>query len=385
MKRTKQNKRDISQELALELFSSDAYLTLNKKLLKKFGPEKAVFLSNLIDKFKYFKSRGMLEDDWSFLDRERELEDTGLTNYAIRKCKKELVENGILSIQKRGIPARIWTKIHFNVLLEVTNSLGQEVTNSLGLYNKELKYNKNKNNNIPEDEKQEKTPPLHFRLAEQLSNIIQSNKNIRHTPAQVRAWALEISYLVSRSGVSIERVENALSWYSEHIGEKYVPVIESGRSLREKFIKLEDAIKREKDNRQVIQKPPDEIMRSYFGGGWKEWNEYCFAPALDLMSDTAFATQQHLADQLCLIDIWYDKKQNIPNLKGREDEEIYSRWRMVPDSFQLVEKFVQWLKEQRWVGTIYLAHLHPEGAVFQQFLDQYQKELGLNFFDGSYL
>lgn len=81
-------------------------------------------------------------------------------------------------------------------------------------------------------------------LAKRLSSIIQHTKKIKHTPAQLKSWANEIRILVEGNGVSAERIKIALDWYGEHIGEQYVPVIESGASLRSKFLKLEAAISR---------------------------------------------------------------------------------------------------------------------------------------------
>ena len=37
----------------------------------------------------------------------------------------------------------------------------------------------------------------------------------------------------------------ALKFYQENIGDEYIPVIESGKSFRSKFLKLENAIQRE--------------------------------------------------------------------------------------------------------------------------------------------
>ena len=45
------------KSVALELLSSDSYLVVNKKLIKEFGPNTALFVSNLIDKYKYFQDK----------------------------------------------------------------------------------------------------------------------------------------------------------------------------------------------------------------------------------------------------------------------------------------------------------------------------------------
>lgn len=80
--------------------------------------------------------------------------------------------------------------------------------------------------------------------AERLADIITGKKNIQITKQKITAWAKSLEQLNRIEGVAIERTEKALSWYAEHIGEDYVPVIESGATFREKFTKLENAMNR---------------------------------------------------------------------------------------------------------------------------------------------
>lgn len=87
-------------------------------------------------------------------------------------------------------------------------------------------------------------------LARQLSDIVSSTKNIKHTSMQLKSWANEIRRLDEDNGVSIARMKDALDWYAENVGGQYIPVIESGRSFREKFVKLEAAIDRQKSRPQ---------------------------------------------------------------------------------------------------------------------------------------
>ena len=81
-------------------------------------------------------------------------------------------------------------------------------------------------------------------LATKLSDIVKSTKNITHTTKQLQNWAYSICQLVEDNKVDIKRVETALDWYSSNIKGSYVPEIESGASLREKFGKLESAMGR---------------------------------------------------------------------------------------------------------------------------------------------
>ncbi|MEE9193526.1 MAG: helix-turn-helix domain-containing protein [Thermodesulfobacteriota bacterium] len=98
-------------------------------------------------------------------------------------------------------------------------------------------------------------------LAKTLYDIISLKKNIRFNEKTcLKNWSDEIRRLVESNGVNPSRVKKALRWYKINIGGAYVPLIDSGMSLREKFIKLEDAIEREEGGASVKEhrKPKDE-------------------------------------------------------------------------------------------------------------------------------
>ena len=73
--------------------------------------------------------------------------------------------------------------------------------------------------------------------------------------------------MVEDNGVTEDRINIALKWYNNNIGGEYIPVIESGSSLRNKFDKLESAMYRDKNikinhNSQVkeIETRPDHVI-----------------------------------------------------------------------------------------------------------------------------
>ena len=103
----------------------------------------------------------------------------------------------------------------------------------------------------------------YYPLAKKLSKIVQAQKNIHHTPAQLKSWANDIRQLVENNLVDAKRIKKALNWYEDNVGGEYIPVIESGSSLRTKFTKLEDAMGREGQNNNK----PLEIKR--YGMRWE--------------------------------------------------------------------------------------------------------------------
>lgn len=268
---------NIDAELALELFSSKSHLVVNKRLLKQYGPNCAIFISNLIDKYSYFKSKNeLIEDDWFFLVLENQEEQTGMGITKLRTAKNQMIDAGILKVKRMGIPSKEYYKINFKHLLQDV-SLNYSDAKTLGLALRKPESIIIINNNIkdisPQHKKINKLPNKKERakeylpLAKDLSDIIKNTKNINHSSKQLQEWAYEICKLVEDDNISIKRIQKAIIWYSKNIERQYVPVIESGKSLREKFIRLENAI--ERDNKPQINKPPiiDEYRGKYI------WNQ----------------------------------------------------------------------------------------------------------------
>lgn len=241
------------KEYALEIFSSQAYFIVNKRLLIHYGPEVAIFLSNLIDRYKYFLDKESLKDDWFFMTHEKQMEQTGLTITKIRNCKNKLINDHILRVERRGTPAKEWYFIRFTKLLQLILPLPasrqETVCQDVRLRDE---YNKTINNNKKNITKKEIKVKLSKReravvflpLAQYLSKIICSSKNMKHTTQQLHSWAYDICQLVEDNGITETRIKQALIWYEKNIGGQYIPVIESGKSLKEKFSKLEAAMTR---------------------------------------------------------------------------------------------------------------------------------------------
>ena len=121
----------------------------------------------------------------------------------------------------------------------------QPVNNHRTTSEQPLNTNKNEKN-----EKNEKN--RYYKYAENLATIIQQKKNIKINGQKLRQWTEEIRKLCEVEGISEERLNKAIEWYAKNIGGEYIPVIESGKTLREKFSKLEDAMDRENKNNKKV-------------------------------------------------------------------------------------------------------------------------------------
>ena len=109
-------------EIALEIFRTDAFtdafLAINKKLIQKVGIIKAAYITNLVDKYKYFRDRGMLTEDGGFyLTYEEQTKQLGLSEHQLRTCKKEFIKAGVLRTEMRCAPRKEFYFIDFGKLL----------------------------------------------------------------------------------------------------------------------------------------------------------------------------------------------------------------------------------------------------------------------------
>ena len=397
MKRTKGTNETIHDDndmikIALEIFRTDAFLAINKKLIRVLGLEKALFISNLIDKYKYFYDREMLTEDGGFYNtHEDQIYETGLTEYQIRKCKKELIEMGILKTEKRGVPAKEFYFINFQLLItmvlgkklniegqdltkiegqDLTKTEGQDLTKTEGhLYNKtkdnKTKGNKNLFSDLEIEDKQDKNS-RYVPLAEKLASIIRKNKRINVTPQRIASWANEIRKLVETDGVSIQRVETALDWYEENIGGQYIPVIESGSSLRNKFIKLEDAMRRagavpgqSKTSPTDTPKDPKKILRRFFRSKDLAHVFYrdCYEPAEVLFEGTV--DEGTLAETLLNLYSQIKEKQE-QNLSG-------DLVRLLPGPMELIARYIDWIRDNTWITDIRLDMFDLNHSLFSRF------------------
>lgn len=156
----------MNHSLMKRLLTSDEFLTVSKSMIRVFGLNSAVFLSDLISKNIYFENRQMDKDGWFFNTEANRQEDTGLSHNQQRTCIKELVELEVLEVKRMGIPAKQHFKIDYDKLEELLeektknkSSKNQELViekvEDLTSKNQEL-YNKNKEIRIRNKNKKEK-------------------------------------------------------------------------------------------------------------------------------------------------------------------------------------------------------------------------------------
>lgn len=266
---------NLYKQIVTESFKSKGYLVINKILIEKIGLLEAVVLSSYIDKDNYHAKNENYNGEF-YLTHEKLAKELNLKPYTIKNVKQNLINFGMIVSSRKGLPAKEYISISYETIFHFVfskNDFGQDPKFSGGLdpkfsgglikkdintsintfYNKNNnKVNKPKTKNISvgtsptgRDSENEK----YKNLAVLLGNIVSSKKNVKINGQKLNNWANSIRLLCSADGVSYERIEKAIKWYEIHHADEYVPVIESGKTLREKFIRLESAIERGSEKR----------------------------------------------------------------------------------------------------------------------------------------
>jgi hypothetical protein len=132
------------------------------------------------------------------------------------------------------------------------------------------------------------------KLSSILAKTIQDKKNIKITSSKITNWTKSLILLEEKEGVKFSRQKIILFWYADHIDDDYVPVIESGSSFREKFMRLEAAKERDEGG---LKKPKSKnSLGSLKASGGKKVGDFYDTPELKSKRDRV--TNEHVPIEL---------------------------------------------------------------------------------------
>ncbi len=196
-------------------------------------------------------------------------------------------------------------------------------------------------------------------IAEKLAAIIKTTKNINTSHSRLLSWANEIRKLNEVEGVPIERIQTALAWYEENVGGQYIPVIESGASLRSKFINLEAAMQRDPHYKAEQHSDFDalETINDTFGEDMgKIFVRDCYSPAQSVLNyDDEFDLVYGL------IDLYEDAEASQKQHLSKDLQKL------MPSPLKLVSEYIKWIRSNDWMDNPSLALIDIRHNMFSRF------------------
>lgn len=150
----------------MNLLSNTGYIICNKDIARKLGIHASIILGELCSKHAYWDSQGKLENGMFYVTREDIEEDTCLSPHYQRDAIKLLESKNIISVKKKGVPAKNYYKINEQAIydlllttLTTRNESGEPLDdNAVNVTNKET--NKETNKDYKRGDKQAKIPTL---------------------------------------------------------------------------------------------------------------------------------------------------------------------------------------------------------------------------------
>ena len=129
----------------------------------------------------------------------------------------------------------------------LTDARSDELTDKLSAPTDKIREDKiREEKKIQEEKNREIIQPIFDKLKNIITNRLGREVN-------TRSWKNHIRLMIEQDRLNQEEILTSLDWYEKHIGEQFIPVIQSAESLRKKYGQLEEAIKRNKPKEWVNQ------------------------------------------------------------------------------------------------------------------------------------
>ena len=125
----------------LDLLASNNYIPYNRTLARELGIEPAILFGALCGYQRHYGTQEF------FREQANIIEDTCLTEYAIRQATKILQQQGLIIVKKKGLPAKNYYQINTTRLIEYLTTSGCENDTTGNCENDTTIYNKIDNKN----------------------------------------------------------------------------------------------------------------------------------------------------------------------------------------------------------------------------------------------
>ncbi len=125
----------------------------------------------------------------------------------------------------------------------------------------------------------------YYELSIQLCEALQSKRKLFRKKVNLNKWICRFKELNEQ--ISIEKIQDVLSWYIKHIGQEYIPEAFSAKSFLDKFIRIESAMEKK-------QNPEIKDKKSYKPGS--EQDDFEADTEITIDKKTGKKTKTHTID-----------------------------------------------------------------------------------------
>jgi len=228
-------------------------------------------------------------------------------------------------------------------------------------------------------------------LTRSFVGILERKRKIKISPEKMMEFDVQIKAMVKEDGIKPNRIKFLLNWWELRMGQKYMPRINSGKDLRDKWLKLEDAYRRSAEKKggpdkfvgrkpwlKLIETPeqlglasfPREKAAKIIGDGLSEiWGS-------DLREAGASVEAYYRELRAWAVYHWTEFFKQKDLEKYFAAEWVKKDLTATPNTF--AEYFGTWLVYQRgWLQNVDPKMLGSGQGLLGRFISQYCKDKGI--------
>lgn len=103
-----------------KFFSKKNCLLIKKDLIKVYNLEMATYISFILDQYYHHLTNGkLIENNWFCIDNTTFSDQTGMSSHILRKCKEQAIKIGLITVQKKGIPPKLYYRVNLEMLKKI--------------------------------------------------------------------------------------------------------------------------------------------------------------------------------------------------------------------------------------------------------------------------
>jgi hypothetical protein len=189
----------------LKLLSSDSYIAYNKQLAKEVGVDEAIVFGELC-------SICNIHGEEFYFEQHRIIDETCLTEYRIRNALKNLQDFGLVSVTKKGLPAKNHYSLNEKVLVEIisrsTSGIKFDTTGDLKIDTTITNTTNNTNTSKENTTKKKQTKSDYEAEFEEIWLL--------YPRKEAKAVALKHYISARKNGTSLETIKEGLNRYLQY-------------------------------------------------------------------------------------------------------------------------------------------------------------------------
>ena len=223
----------MERDILSKIFEAN-YTIVNHDMVKKFGLVQAYWLCEIISWMKHLRRKKRVdENEWFFYTQKHIEKKIGLSTQIQNRVTKKFASLGIIEVERRGLPAKNYFRLNYEILVQVLYGEDPSSINLIGNYplNQEHYYNSKENSSTV-------NPPKDG--VDGLPSSPNPSKRARNSKCVIkRKKGIPSDFYKLATKVQEKQIEKYPSRYKQYPPKKLIKQVENGAEVLHQLVKLD--------------------------------------------------------------------------------------------------------------------------------------------------